>query len=296
MKKEFTLKDFIAKNEESLHYENKFAILDLSNASKSKRQYHQLDQPLVNLCTLIVINGEVNITVDTIPYCLKENMMLIFEGRQRIINSFYASEDCEGHCLVFEDDYLEMLVHEEKPPREFMTNIWLAPVIKFDKDDFAVLQNVVERIYFNLRRPDHAFLSGMLKNELRSFHYEIWNALFRNNTIKSNAITPYEKTATRFIQLLQNNFRKEHEVAYYASELCVSSVFLTRAMKKVTRKTAGRWIDEVLVAESKILLRKPGSSIKEIADELKFSDQASFSKFFKKNTGEAPIEYKKKMR
>jgi AraC-like DNA-binding protein len=295
MKKEFKIQDFIANNKESLHYENKFAILDLSNASKSKRQYHQLDQ-LIGFCVLMITNGEVNITVDSISYCLKENMMLVFEGRQRIINSFDASKDCEGYCLVFDDDYLEMLVHEEKPPREFMTNIWLAPVIEFDKDDFAVLRDVVERIYFNLRRPHHAFLSGMLKNELRSFHYEIWNALSRNSTIKSNAITPYEKTATRFIQLLQNNFRKEHGLAYYASELCVSLVFLTRAMKKTTKKTAGQWIDEAIVTESKILLRKPGSSIKEIADELNFSDQASFGKFFKKNTGFTPTKYKNEVR
>jgi AraC-like DNA-binding protein len=64
-------------------------------------------------------------------------------------------------------------------------------------------------------------------------------------------------------------------------------------MKKVTKKTAGQWINEAIVAESKILLRKPDSSIKKIADELNFSDHASFSKFFKKNTSIAPLEYKK---
>jgi AraC-like DNA-binding protein len=92
--------------------------------------------------------------------------------------------------------------------------------------------------------------------------------------------------------LLQSDFRTKHEVTYYASTLCVSSVFLTRAMKKATKKTAGQWIDEMLVAESKILLRKSGCSIKEIAEKLHFSDQASFSKFFKKNVGMSPSKYK----
>lgn len=168
------------------------------------------------------------------------------------------------------------------------------PIVEFDAADFAVLLNVVERIYFNLRRSNHAFLAGMLKNDLRSFHYEVWNCLSHNSSITANTVTPYEKTATRFIQLLHNDFRTKREVAHYASKLCVSSVFLTRAMKKVTKKTAGQWIDEAIIAESKIRLRKPGSSIKEIANELNFSDQASFSKFFKKNTGLSPLEYRKK--
>jgi AraC-like DNA-binding protein len=65
-------------------------------------------------------------------------------------------------------------------------------------------------------------------------------------------------------------------------------------MKKVTKKTAGQWLDEAIITESKILLRKPGGSIKEIAEKLHFSDQAAFSKFFKKNVGVAPLEYKKR--
>jgi AraC-like DNA-binding protein len=293
MEKVFSLKDFVAKNKETVCYQDKFAILDLSGASTGKRKYQQLNQPIAACCILMVTNGEVNVVVDHVPYCLKENMILMLQGR-RVVDGFHASDDCEGHCLIFDDDYLEMLVHEEKPPRELMITVWLRPVIECNKEDFAVLQHVAARIYFNLRRTGHAFIAGMLTNELRSFHYEMWNCLARNNPVAANPVTPYEKTAIRFIRLLQKNFRAERAVARYASELCVSPVFLIRAMKKVTNKTAGQWIDEAVIAESKIRLRKPGASIKEIANDLNFSDQASFSKFYKKNTGLSPSAYKKK--
>jgi hypothetical protein len=215
MKKPFAIKDFIVKNSEALHYENKFAIFNLFDAAVSKRKYHQLNQPVAACCILMVTKGEVNVTIDSIPYCLRENMALLLEG-QHVVDTFYASENCAAHCLMFDDDYLEMLVHDEVPPRELMTKIWLSPVVEFSKAEFAVLHNVVERIYFNLRRRDHVFLSGMLKNDLRSFYYEIWNFLLQNSAIKSNAATPYETTAIRFIRLLQQNFRTRREVAYYA--------------------------------------------------------------------------------
>jgi AraC-like DNA-binding protein len=293
MEKAFTLYDFIATNENIASFEGKFAILDLSKISGGKRRYVELQQPLALRGILMVTGGEMNIDIDGVYYCLKENMMLIFEG-QHIVSSFYASEGCEGHCLIFDNDYLEMLVHEERPPCELMINIRLTPVVEFNKTDFAILRSAVERIYSNIRRADHAFLSAMFRNELRIFNYELWNAVLHNRHIKVSAITPYEQTATGFIKLLHDNFRTEHEVIYYASTLCVSSVFLTRAMKKATKKTAGQWIDEILVAEAKIMLRKPDRSIKEIAEELHFSDQASFSKFFKKNTGLSPIGCRKR--
>jgi AraC-like DNA-binding protein len=291
MKKALILNDIITLNGDIEHFENRFAVIDFSQSSKSKGKYFQMNQPLGGCCVFMVTKGEVNTIIDSIPYCLKKNMILMIEG-QRVIDSFYTSEDCEGYCVIFDDDYLEMLVHEEKPPRELMTEVWVCPVVEMNQDDFIIIRDAMKRVLFNLRRSGHAFLSGMLKNELRSLHYEIWNLLFQKKSAQSDAKSPYEKTAMRFIQLLHDNFRKEHEVTYYASELCVSPVFLTRAMKKVTRKTAGQWINEVLAAESRILLRKPGSSIKEIAYELCFSDHASFSKFFKKNTGMSPSKYK----
>jgi AraC-like DNA-binding protein len=68
---------------------------------------------------------------------------------------------------------------------------------------------------------------------------------------------------------------------------------LSRIMKAFSGKTAVKWINDVLVTEAKILLRKPGATVQQIADELNFGDQSSFGKFFKKHTGLTPREYRK---
>ena len=47
-----------------------------------------------------------------------------------------------------------------------------------------------------------------------------------------------------------------------------------------------------LIIQAKSLLRTTSKSIQEIADELHFSDQASFGKFFKKHTTMTPKKYK----
>ncbi|HPA24769.1 MAG TPA: helix-turn-helix domain-containing protein, partial [Candidatus Cloacimonas sp.] len=57
-------------------------------------------------------------------------------------------------------------------------------------------------------------------------------------------------------------------------------------------KTAGAWINEMLLLESKVRLQDKSQSIAQIAYDLNFSDPSHFGKFFKKHTGASPLEYK----
>ena len=61
----------------------------------------------------------------------------------------------------------------------------------------------------------------------------------------------------------------------------------------IYRKSAAKWIINAVITEAKILLREPDKTINQIAIELNFPDQSTFGKFFKRNTGLSPLEYKK---
>ena len=47
-----------------------------------------------------------------------------------------------------------------------------------------------------------------------------------------------------------------------------------------------------LIAEAKVLLNEPCLSVTEIAELLNFADQSYLSRFFKKNTGMSPKEFR----
>ena len=57
-------------------------------------------------------------------------------------------------------------------------------------------------------------------------------------------------------------------------------------------KTPKALIDEQLTAELKVLLNNPALSIAEIASLCQFPDSSYLSRFFKKNTGISPKEYR----
>lgn len=96
--------------------------------------------------------------------------------------------------------------------------------------------------------------------------------------------------------LLTQHIRKETSVEFYAENLCISKQYLSLIVKEKTRVTIGTIISSMRVEEASRLLRDPGLTLQQIAEMLSFSDQSSFGKFFKKQTGISPLKYRQKLR
>jgi len=88
-------------------------------------------------------------------------------------------------------------------------------------------------------------------------------------------------------------YKKERSVSFYAGKLYVTPKYLSSLVKAVSGKTAGEWIAEIVVLESKVLLKSSSKSIQEISVELNFANQSFFGKYFKQHTGMSPYAYKK---
>ena len=102
-----------------------------------------------------------------------------------------------------------------------------------------------------------------------------------------------ENLIARFTHLLNENPGERHEVRWYAQQLCIDATYLSRILKAFNGKTAGQWIDGALARKAKLYLADSDTSIKDIADKLNFSDQAAFGKFFKKQEGLSPLNYRR---
>lgn len=107
-------------------------------------------------------------------------------------------------------------------------------------------------------------------------------------------MTRKEELTSKFIKLLEENFKKERKVQFYSDTLNMTSGHLSKILKEITGRTTGELIDAAIITEACILLANPTLSISQISDELNFSDQSFFGKFFKKHILLSPSEYRKK--
>ena len=95
-----------------------------------------------------------------------------------------------------------------------------------------------------------------------------------------------------FKQLINQNFREEHQVSDYAKRMNISRKHLNNQIKKVTGKGAKEHIVERLILEIKRLLLHSDLSIKEISYQLSFKEPVHMSNFFKKYSGYTPTSFR----
>jgi len=97
---------------------------------------------------------------------------------------------------------------------------------------------------------------------------------------------------SRFKALLAEHFIEERSVSFYAEKMHLTPKYFSTIIKDVSGKTAGEWINEMLLLEAKVRLQNKDQSIAQIADDLNFSDASHFGKFFKKHVGISPLEFR----
>ena len=99
-----------------------------------------------------------------------------------------------------------------------------------------------------------------------------------------------------FAELLMNNARTETSVGFYAERLCISKQYLSLIVKEKMRVTVGTVIASMRIEVAARMLRDPELTIQQVAEQMSFSDQSSFGKFFKKNTGMSPKKYRQNLK
>ncbi len=95
-----------------------------------------------------------------------------------------------------------------------------------------------------------------------------------------------------FENLLTKTKHKRQVIKYYADQLNISPVYLSKCVKLITGKTVKQVMNEYLIIETKSLLKQSSKSIAEIGYSLGFEDDSYFIKYFKRNTGLTPNQYR----
>lgn len=98
----------------------------------------------------------------------------------------------------------------------------------------------------------------------------------------------------RFLQLVEEHYLENLAVSGYADMMAITPNHLTQTVKQLTGKSSSQIIKSKQILEIKRLLVHTNLSVTEIALQLNFPDQSYFAKFFKRETGLSPLQYREK--
>lgn len=209
-----------------------------------------------------------------------------------IIKNVAMSDDYSAQLIVTPVSYLNTM------RRQYMDH-HLATRKSFDTHPCQHLSDEQYRQVcdaFNLVRTACS-VEGVYRDELISSAFHTLMVLlstYRYEQLESLPDTG-RQLSSRFNEALIKHYRESREVGFYARMFHLSPKYFSTLIKQETGFGAGEWIDRYVVLQAKALLsRMRNLSIQEITDKLGFSEQASFSRFFKRNTGVSPTEYRER--
>lgn len=162
-----------------------------------------------------------------------------------------------------------------------------------DIEEYKLLMKLYDNLLEKYNKRDVLFRRQIIQHTLLSGMYEF--ALIEKNhtALDTENLTKKERLVWEFYQLLFKHYRYEKDTLFYAEKLLLSTKYLSTIIKQQTGNTVNEWVFEYIIAEAKALIKSSKITIKELAEYFNYADATSFGKFFKKQVGMTPNEYRR---
>lgn len=218
----------------------------------------------------------------------------ILEGTR--IQFLDISPDADLHVIFTTRQFIMDAMHDIAPrPQDYMIKILINPKVRLAHGSAMVIKRQMESISDAIADLRHHYRSDKIRNCFRGFAIDLGNVLI-NESAGHEVIRSVKKgdmLIVNFMSLVWTNFRENREISFYARKMCITPKHLSRVVKEITGKSPHDIIATEVVSLSIQLLQNNNLLIQQVADMLHFSDQAAFSKFFRKYVGMSPLEYRR---
>lgn len=190
----------------------------------------------------------------------------------------------QGWVVLFTDDFL--LDHPDDPDALWELGGNPCPALDDDAPGFAALMA-------DMRAELDTHADGFVTVLRAYLHVLIVRAGRLLGAQAGATVSGPPAVAQEFIRLLGQARDSRLPVRGYAERLGISAAYLNEAVKQVTGATPGQHIRGAHTLEAKRLLASTGLTVRQVAREAGFADPAYFSRFFRRETGLTPGEFRR---
>lgn len=244
------------------------------------------------ITVIVCIGGKVDCSVNLKCYTIeKDTLLVIFTGD---IIQIHNAEALEAYAVVMSSNYLYDLHIGFRLRSSFRMEIRRNAIAHVPYEEILLLKpyyDLLNTNIYSIRMEHQEILNGLV----RAFSYTVISLMHAYQNQEKNIITipRNQQLFDKFMTILTLHHTCERSVIFYADRMCLTSNYLSGAIKEYSGKSALEWINEYVITEAKMMLRSSGLSIQEIAYRLNFTSQSAFGKYFKQQTGISPKAYRK---
>lgn len=241
---------------------------------------------------LYVTEGEGTHYIDFNAYPIQPNTFYFISPGQ--VHYWEATVPIEGNILLFTDEFLlldpadYMVVSE----LSFFHTVEDSPFLQLSEAEHLAMMTLYRTIAEEFKIFDFRAAS-VLRAYLHILLVQIQRLCAHKDKAHEREETMIAQKLTRqFKQLITKQSIGGKSVRYYAGQLGISVNHLNKTVKTTTGYTPGQLIRQEVVLEAKRLFRHTDLTATEIGYRLGFDDTSYFGRFFKREVGVRPGQFR----
>ena len=207
----------------------------------------------------------------------------------------WDTRELDGVCLFFEDFFVKEFLQDDA----FLHRL---PYFRSDPARAALRLRPAEarrmRIRLAAMQRELAHYQRDSLDLLRAQLHEALIVLARQYATAHRVAPqrPTHRLVMKFMELVERDASRRHRVADYAAELAVTPGHLSVLCTHYAGQRAKRLVDNVLAARACRMLLYTDESAARVGASLGFEDPSYFSRFFRRETGQTPKEFRNALR
>lgn len=169
-------------------------------------------------------------------------------------------------------------------------------VCPLDSNDAFILDEYLRMLKDELSHKNESIRQEFLRWWLKVFLIQVQRRSEKSITIDMHRMLPEDKKQLKlikFVNLIEQNYKKGLKVSDYAALLQMSHRALSALTSRLLDKSPSEMIHQRITAEAKRMLMQTNYTVSRIGDHLGFQDDSYFVKYFKKQTGISPLDFRK---
>lgn len=242
---------------------------------------------------ILVEDGAGKHIIDYEAYDIKQPVFYFLTKGQ--IHFWKLKKALTGKILLFPREFLipPTTAFNHEGDLAIFNSLSKAPCVHIGNEYLPKIKELLNDIKKEYLRKSESSLSM-----LRAYVHILIVSLFRIHAKNQNEniLDTSNAMVRKFRQLVSENYLTVHSVQEYADLIGISATHLRDTVKDITGYSPGQLVRQEIIFEAKRRLANTEFTTAEIGYTLNFEDTSYFSRFFKRETGKSPSQYREEIR
>lgn len=222
---------------------------------------------------MLVTKGNATHQINLVPFDTQAGDILVIP-QHNYISISKLSDDYDGQMLSF---------------GRLPVDIDKCVCLRLSPADFQRVQQYAELLWETVHT---AYDRQTVEHLEIALLYDLKRMRENQDYVDTTSLSRGQRLFQRFLEVLGRKETLSRTVKAYASILCVSPNHLSAVVRERSGRSVMDWLNAHCVLRAQVLLRHSELPVYEIADRLGFQSATFFSRFFHRETGMTPKEYR----